>query len=133
MTTFDRYLPLKRCRTPLGAGMGLAFVVIAFVQLIQISDSTTGFGVTSRFSHGGFVQSATNHRTASIPIGLLFATLITLGRLEQDNELLAHSASGFFSHAFDPRPSYLSGHSERYLRHRDCIRRAMGSLDFVIS
>ena len=25
----------------------------------------------------------------------MFATLITLGRLEQDNELLAHSASGF--------------------------------------
>ncbi|MEC8049874.1 MAG: LptF/LptG family permease [Myxococcota bacterium] len=94
MTTFDRYL-LKEMLAPLGAGMGLAFVVIAFVQLIQISDSTTGFGVTSSDLVMAVLYSLPPTIGLLIPIGLLFATLITLGRLEQDNELLAHSASGF--------------------------------------
>lgn len=96
MTTFDKYL-LRELLPPLGAGMGLAFIVIAFVQLIQISDSTTGFGVSGSDLLMAVVYSLPPTIGLLIPIGLLFATLVTLGRLQQDRELLAFSASGFSS------------------------------------
>lgn len=94
MTTFDKYL-LRELLPPLGAGMGLAFIVIAFVQLIQISDSTTGFGVSGADLLLAVAYSLPPTVGLLIPIGLLFATLVTLGRLEQERELLAFSASGF--------------------------------------
>ena len=94
MTTFDKYL-LRELLPPLGAGMGLAFIVIAFVQLVQISDSTTGFGVSGGDLLLAVIYSLPPTIGLLIPIGLLFATLVTLGRLEQERELLAFSASGF--------------------------------------
>lgn len=94
MTTFDKYL-FRELIPPLVTGMGLAFIVIAFVQLIQISDSTTGFGVGGGDLFLAVLYSLPPTVGLLIPIGLLFSTLVTLGRLEQDRELLAFSASGF--------------------------------------
>ena len=41
----DKYL-IKEILIPLGVGLALFFVVIAFGQLMKISDSVTGLGIT---------------------------------------------------------------------------------------
>ena len=85
MTTFDKYL-LRELIPPLVTGMGLALSSLHLYSLFksQIRQPALGLGADLLLA---VLYSLPPTVGLLIPIGLLFSTLVTLGRLEQDREL----------------------------------------------
>lgn len=92
MGTLDRYL-LREIALPFGIGLGLFCVVFAFSQLLEISDSVTGLGVGGGDVLQAFAYSFPPLLGVLIPVSALFATLIGVGRLASEREVLALSAA----------------------------------------
>ena len=93
MSTLDRYL-LRELLLPFVIGLSLFFVVTAFAQVLKVSDSVTGLGIT-----GGEIAQALAYSLPPllgllIPASGLFATLLGVGRLAADREVVAMAATG---------------------------------------
>src|SRR5688572_30354703 len=93
MSRIDRYL-LNEIALPFASGLLLFFVVIAFTQIFQISDAVTGLGITGADIVKTFLYSLPSLLGLLIPIATLFATMLAVGRLSSDKELLGWAASG---------------------------------------
>lgn len=93
MKTLDRYV-LREIATPFVVGMGLFFVVIAFGQVLKVSDSVTGMGVTGAEIVQSLLYSFPPILGILIPVSTLFATLLAMGRLATDREVIGLCAAG---------------------------------------
>lgn len=93
MTTLDRYL-LREILLPFAVGLGLFFVVVAFAQILKISDSVTGLGITGSEVFQALIYSLPPLMGLLIPVSTLFATLLGVGRLASDKEVVALCAGG---------------------------------------
>ena len=93
MATLDRYL-FREIATPFFAGLGLFFAVVTFVQVLKVSDSVTGLGITGSEVAQALLYSLPPLLGLLIPVSGLFATLLGVGRLAGDRELLATAAAG---------------------------------------
>lgn len=93
MKAFDRYV-LREILPVLAWSLVLSFLVLAFLQLAQISDSATGFGVTGDDLIWAVAYSLPPALGILIPIGTLTAVLLTFGRLQSEREILGYLATG---------------------------------------
>ena len=93
MQVLDRYL-LREIAAPFAAGMGLFFAVVAFTQVVRLSDAVTGLGMQSSELLAAFAFSLPPLLGFLIPVSCLFATLLAIGRLAGDHELLGLQAAG---------------------------------------
>lgn len=93
MNTLDRYLA-KEIALPFAIGLGLFFVVVAFAQVLQVSDSVTGLGITGAEILSALMYSLPPLMGLLIPVSGLFATLLGVGRLAADREVIALCACG---------------------------------------
>lgn len=93
MTTLDRYL-LREIAVPLLVGLGLFVVVLVFAQVLTISDAITGLGISGADLLMALTYSLPPLLGLLLPVSLLFATLLAIGRWSTDRELIAMSASG---------------------------------------
>ncbi|MBI5510495.1 MAG: LptF/LptG family permease [Deltaproteobacteria bacterium] len=93
MRTLNLYL-LREISLPFVVGLGLFFVVVTFAQVLKVSDAVTGLGIS-----GGDVVRALGYSLPPllgllIPVSLLFATLLGIGRVSSDRELVGMAAAG---------------------------------------
>ena len=93
MKTIDRYL-LREISLPFMVGMGLFFVVVAFGQVLKVSDSVTGMGVTGPEIIQALLYSLPPLMGILIPVSTLFAVLLAVGRLANDREVIGLCAGG---------------------------------------
>lgn len=93
LSTLDRYL-LREITVPLVVGLGLFFVVVAFGQVMQVSDSVTGLGITGSAVLQALVYSLPPLMGLLLPVSLLFATMLGVGRLAADREVVGLCAGG---------------------------------------
>ena len=93
MKTIDRYL-LREISIPFLVGMGLFFVVIAFGQVLKVSDSVTGIGISGVEILEALLYSLPPLVGILIPVSMLFATLLAVGRLANDREIIGLCAGG---------------------------------------
>lgn len=93
MTTLDRYL-LREIAVPFVVGLGLFFVVVAFGELLKISDAVTGLGIGFGDFFSALLYSLPPLLGILLPASALFATLLAVGRLAGDRELVAMAAGG---------------------------------------
>jgi lipopolysaccharide export system permease protein len=91
--TLDNYL-FKEIAIPFTVGLGLFFVVVAFAQVLKVSDAVTGLGITGGEIMVALLYSLPPLMGLLIPVSLLFATLLGIGRLSSDREVIAMSAAG---------------------------------------
>jgi LPS export ABC transporter permease LptF len=89
----DRYL-LREIGVPFAVGMGLFFVVVAFAQMLKVSDTVTGLGITGFEVLEALFYSLPPLMGLLIPASALFATLLGIGRLASDREFTGLAASG---------------------------------------
>jgi LPS export ABC transporter permease LptF len=89
----DRYL-LREIGVPFAVGMGLFFVVVAFAQVLKLSDTVTGLGVTGLEVLEALLYSLPPLMGLLIPASALFATLLGVGRLASDREFVGMAAIG---------------------------------------
>jgi len=80
--------------TPLGVGLLLFLVVVAFVELLRIADAATGVGIGPGQFFVAFVYSLPPLLGLLLPVSGLFATLIAFGRMGSDGEIVGLSAAG---------------------------------------
>lgn len=93
MTRLHRYL-LGEIARPLGAALLLLFQLLFAMQLLRGTDLVFGSAVTaSDVAHIALLLTP-HFLVMAMPIAFLVGTLIGLGRLAEDRELLALSASG---------------------------------------
>ena len=93
MSTLDRYV-LREVMTPFVVGLGLFFAVVSFAQVLKVSDSVTGLGVTSSEILQALLYSLPPLLGILIPISGLFATLLGIGRLASEREVMGLCAGG---------------------------------------
>ncbi len=93
MGVLDRYL-LREISLPFAVGIGLFFVIVAFGQVLQVSDSVTGLGVGAAEILQALMFSLPPLMGLLIPASCLFATLLAVGRISSDREVVAMSATG---------------------------------------
>lgn len=93
MRLLDRYL-LREIALPFAIGIGLFFVVVAFGQVLQISDSVTGLGISGAEVLQALMYSMPPLMGLLIPASCLFSTLLAVGRMASDKEIVAMSAGG---------------------------------------
>lgn len=93
MTTLDRYL-LREIAVPFAVGLGLFFVVVAFAQVLKVSDAATGFGVTGVDVVQALFYTLPPLMGLLIPVSLFFATQLAIGRMASDREAIAMAAAG---------------------------------------
>ncbi|MFC1611596.1 LptF/LptG family permease, partial [Myxococcota bacterium] len=93
MSTLDRYL-LREIAVPFCVGMGLFFVVVAFAQVLLISDTVTGLSVTALEVLKALLYSLPPVMGLLIPVSVFFATLMGVGRMASDKELVGMAAGG---------------------------------------
>ena len=93
MKTLDRYV-LREIAVPFAVGMGLFFVVIAFGQVLKVADSVTGLGVTGPEIVQSLLYSFPPILGILLPVSTLFATLLAMGRLATDREVIGLCAAG---------------------------------------
>ncbi|MEO1482735.1 MAG: LptF/LptG family permease [Myxococcota bacterium] len=93
MSTLDRYL-LREIAIPLLVGLGLFVVVLVFAQLLAISDAITGLGISGPDLLRALAYSLPPLLGLLLPVSLLFATLLAIGRWSGDRELTALAAGG---------------------------------------
>jgi lipopolysaccharide export system permease protein len=93
MSILDRYV-LREIVVPFGVGLGLFFVVVAFGQVLKVSDSITGLGVTGSEVWQALMYSFPPLLGLLIPVSTLFSTLLGIGRLAADKEVIGLCAGG---------------------------------------
>jgi len=93
VNTLDRYV-LKEIAVPFGIAMALFYVVIAFEQILKVADSVTGLGLGAGDLMQALSFSFPPLMGLLIPISALFATLLGIGRLAADRELVALASCG---------------------------------------
>lgn len=93
MKKIDRYL-LREISLPFLVGIGLFFVVVAFGQVLKVSDSVTGLGVSGSDIVQALLYSLPPLLGILIPVSALFATLLAVGRLANDREIVGLCATG---------------------------------------
>lgn len=93
MTTLDRYL-LREITVPLLVGLGLFVVVLVFAQVLTISDAITGLGISGSDLIQALIYSMPPLLGLLLPVSLLFATLLAVGRWSGDREIIALCAGG---------------------------------------
>ncbi len=93
MSTLDRYLA-REIALPFFIGIGLFFVVVAFGQVLKISDSVTGLGITGGEIVQALAYSLPPLMGLLIPAAGLFATLLGVGRVAADREVIGMTAAG---------------------------------------
>ena len=91
--TLHRYL-LREISGPFFVGLALFFVVTTFAELLQISDAVTGLGVTAGDFLRALLYSLPPLLGLLLPVSGLFATLLAVGRLASDREILRWCAAG---------------------------------------
>jgi LPS export ABC transporter permease LptF len=89
----DRYL-LREIAVPFCVSMALFFVVVAFAQVLKVSNAITGLGVTGIDIFQALLYSLPPLMGLLIPVSMLFATLLGVGRIASDHEIVAMSAAG---------------------------------------
>jgi LPS export ABC transporter permease LptF len=98
MTTLDRYI-LREITVPFVVGLGLFFAVVSFAQVLKVSDSVTGLGITSGEILQALIYSLPPLLGLLIPVSGLFATLLGIGRLATDREIAGMCAGGVSPYA----------------------------------
>ncbi|MCK5691041.1 LptF/LptG family permease, partial [Myxococcota bacterium] len=93
MSTLDRYL-LREILLPFMVGMGLFFIVVAFAQVLTISDAVTGLGISAGDILQALLYSLPPLMGILIPVSALFAVLLGVGRLASDREVIGLAALG---------------------------------------
>lgn len=93
MSTLDRYV-LREIAVPLLVGLSLFFVVVAFAQVLTISDAVTGLGVSGADILQALIYSLPPLMGLLLPVSMLFATLLGVGRMASDHEVIGMSAGG---------------------------------------
>jgi len=93
LSTLDRYV-LREIALPFGIGIGLFFVVISFGQVLKVSDSVTGLGITGGEIIQALAYSLPPLMGLLIPAAGLFATLLGVGRVAADREVIGMMAAG---------------------------------------
>lgn len=93
MRTLDRYL-LREISLPFFVGLGLFFAVVAFAQVLKVSDSATGLGIFGSEIIAALMYSFPPLLGILIPVSGLFATLLGVGRMAADREVVAMCAGG---------------------------------------
>jgi lipopolysaccharide export system permease protein len=93
VSTLDRYILREIC-VPLVVGISLFFVVVTFSQLFQISDVVTGLGISAADLLQALAFTLPPLMGLLLPVSVLFATLLGLGRLTADLEMRGLSAAG---------------------------------------
>lgn len=93
MSTLDRYV-LREIGIPIVVGLGLFFVVVTFVELFTISDATTGLGITGPDMVQALLYSLPPLTGLLLPASVLFATLLAIGRMSADREVMGLTALG---------------------------------------
>ena len=106
MKALDRYL-LREIALPLVVGLGLFFVVVAFGQLMQISDSVTGLGITSSDMLLALGYSIPPLLGILLPVSMLFATMLAVGRMAADREPTGWCAAGGSPYALLRMPAIM--------------------------
>ena len=107
LTTIDRYL-FKEIAVPFAVGMCLFFVVVAFAQVLKVSDSITGLGVDGADIIRALLYSVPSLLGLLVPVSALFATLLGVGRLAADREILGLCAGGISPYALLRTPLLLA-------------------------
>lgn len=92
-SALDRYV-LREITVPFVVGLGLFFAVVTFAQVLKVSDSVTGLGITSGEILHALLYSLPPLLGLLIPVSGLFATLLGIGRLASDREVLGMCAGG---------------------------------------
>lgn len=85
---------MREIAVPFGVGLGLFFAVVSFAQVLRVSDSVTGLGITSGEIVQALIYSFPPLLGLLIPVSGLFATLLGFGRLAADREVAAMCAGG---------------------------------------
>ena len=93
MNTLDRYI-FREIMMPFCVGLGLFFAVVSFAQVLRVSDSVTGLGITSSEILQALAYSFPPLLGLLIPVSCLFATLLGVGRLASDREIMGLCAGG---------------------------------------
>jgi lipopolysaccharide export system permease protein len=93
LTTLDRYL-LREIAIPFAVGLGLFFVVVAFAQVLKVSDAATGLGVTGGEVVQALIYTLPPLMGLLIPVSLFFATQLAVGRIASDREVIAMASAG---------------------------------------
>jgi lipopolysaccharide export system permease protein len=93
VSLLDRYL-LREILLPLTVGLCLFFVIVCFGQVLKVSDSVTGLGITTAEILNALAYSLPPLMGLLLPVSGLFATLLGIGRIAADRELVALSACG---------------------------------------
>ena len=75
-------------------GMGLFFIVVAFAQVLTISDAVTGLGISAGDILQALLYSLPPLMGILIPVSALFAVLLGVGRLASDREVIGLAALG---------------------------------------
>src|SRR6185312_8640057 len=108
MTRLHRYLASEIVR-PLLAALLLLFQLLFALQLLRGTDLVFGAGATAADVGRIALDLAPHFVAMAMPIAFLLGTLIGLGRLAEDRELLALGASGVDPFVLLPVPLLLAG------------------------
>lgn len=106
LNTSDRYILREIC-VPFALGLALFFVVIAFAQVLRVSDAVTGLGVTSGEIVAALLYSLPPLLGLLVPVSCLFASLLGIGRLSADRELAGMASVGLSPYALLRMPACL--------------------------
>jgi lipopolysaccharide export system permease protein len=93
VSRIDRYLT-REIAAPFVVGLGLFGVVVTFGELLKISDAVTGVGIGAGDFASALLYSLPPLFGLLLPVSGLFATLLAVGRLASDRELVALTAAG---------------------------------------
>jgi lipopolysaccharide export system permease protein len=93
LSTLDRYV-LREIGVPIVVGLSLFFMVVTFVELFTISDATTGLGITGPDMLQALLYSLPPLTGLLLPASALFATLLAIGRMSADREVMGLTALG---------------------------------------
>ncbi len=89
----DRYV-LRETIVPFVAGMMLFFVVVIFGEVLKISDSVTGLGIGLRDLGWALLYSLPPLVGLLLPVSALFSTMLGIGRIASDREVIALRVAG---------------------------------------
>jgi lipopolysaccharide export system permease protein len=88
--------------------MAFFFVVIIFAQVLLISDSVTGLSLTTWDIARALAYSFPPLMGILIPVSMFFATLLGVGRLAADRELVGMAAAGVSPYRLLRRPTLIA-------------------------
>lgn len=106
LTTIDRYI-LRAISVPFLTSLGLFFIVVTFAQLLRVSDSVTGLGISGHEVLRALMYSLPPLLGLLIPVSCLFASLLGIGQLSVQREILGLSAAGMRPYVLLRMPALL--------------------------